>query len=896
MSATVIHLIPHTHWDREWYLPLGAFRARLVPALDWALDLLEADQRITSFLLDGQTVLLEDYLEIRPEQRARVQALVAAERLQVGPWYVLADEQVPAGESLVRNLLLGGAAARELGGVLPVLYSPDAFGHPECLPALAQEFGIHYGILWRGVGAEPTGGRDLFWWESPDGQRILVYHLPPDGYEIGSNLLVPAERLPDAWQRVAKAVLSRAATGQVAVFVGADHHAIQPDLGGLASALTAAAPNLEFRFSRVDKFLQSAAQESSEVAILRGEQRWSYGYTWTLQGVHATRAPLKRRNSGLELALLRTAEPLVALTAERSEAAVIRQAWRELVRCHFHDAIGGCSSDAVARALAARFDDIDGAIREVVRSSLHLSVGHDPDRARDVGSPGPRLVVWNRAVRPRGGVVRAEVTFFRQDILVGPTGTRRPRRGDGWAPFALVMPRAMGGLAEIPVQVVGVERGVERIDAARHYPDQDEVDRVEIAFALPETIAGLGVRLLELRHGGAAPLESFAAASGRLLWNGRAELGVDRDGTVVLRRPGGGRPFTGLFALESDSDIGDTYTFCPVRGDRVRTPKRGGRVRVRASGPLVAGLDWSLDMRAGAGVRSGPGRVRARLMIDAIGDSPVFRCRIHLDNQARNHRLRLRFPTGLTRLPALAGTQFGVVVRPPTGRPKGRYPIETPVQTAPAHRFVAVARGERGLALFAPGFFEYEWTPRGHLLITLLRSVGELSRSDLTTRPGHAGWPTPTPEAQCLGEEVIDLGIALVTARDLAEPERLEQLWEDAFVPPLATWIRDYCPSAAAPTEMPELELVGEGLVLSACKPAEDGTGVILRCYNVRAEPVEGRLLSSRPLLRAEQVRADERAMRPLRLTEDQRGVGLTVPARGMVSMRLSWINPTGRE
>jgi len=301
-------------------------------------------------------------------------------------------------------------------------------------------------------------------------------------------------------------------------------------------------------------------------------------------------------------------------------------------------------------------------------------------------------------------------------------------------------------------------------------------------------------------------------------------------------------------------------------------------------------------MRAGAGVRSGPGRVRARLMIDAIGDSPVFRCRIHLDNQARNHRLRLRFPTGLTRLPALAGTQFGVVVRPPTGRPKGRYPIETPVQTAPAHRFVAVARGERGLALFAPGFFEYEWTPRGHLLITLLRSVGELSRSDLTTRPGHAGWPTPTPEAQCLGEEVIDLGIALVTARDLAEPERLEQLWEDAFVPPLATWIRDYCPSAAAPTEMPELELVGEGLVLSACKPAEDGTGVILRCYNVRAEPVEGRLLSSRPLLRAEQVRADERAMRPLRLTEDQRGVGLTVPARGMVSMRLSWINPTGRE
>ena len=152
MAGLTVHLIPHTHWDREWYLPRAAFVARLVPALDDLLDRLDASPEFRSFFLDGQTVLLEDYLRIRPDQRARVNGLVRAGRLQVGPWYVLADEFVPSGESLVRNLLLGRADAERLGGRTDVLYSPDAFGHPAVWPALAAEFGIGHGVLWRGLG------------------------------------------------------------------------------------------------------------------------------------------------------------------------------------------------------------------------------------------------------------------------------------------------------------------------------------------------------------------------------------------------------------------------------------------------------------------------------------------------------------------------------------------------------------------------------------------------------------------------------------------------------------------------------------------------------------------------------------------------------------------------
>src|SRR2546422_7308047 len=162
MSGLIFHLIPHTHWDREWYLPRAAFQARLVPALDDLLERLQADPGYRSFLLDGQTVLVADYLSARPEREAELKALVKTGRLQLGPWYVLTDELIPSGEALVRNLQLGAADAERLGGRLDVLYSPDAFGHPAVWPTLAREFGIRAGVVWRGVGggAGPGGGPD----------------------------------------------------------------------------------------------------------------------------------------------------------------------------------------------------------------------------------------------------------------------------------------------------------------------------------------------------------------------------------------------------------------------------------------------------------------------------------------------------------------------------------------------------------------------------------------------------------------------------------------------------------------------------------------------------------------------------------------------------------------
>jgi mannosylglycerate hydrolase len=880
VAGLTIHLIPHTHWDREWYLPRAAFVARLVPALDDLLDRLDASPRFRSFFLDGQTVLLEDYLRIRPDQRERVAAFVREGRLQVGPWYVLADELVPSGESLVRNLLLGRADAERLGGRADVLYSPDAFGHPAVWPALAAEFGIAHGVLWRGLGGEAGQEGDLFRWHAPDGRSVLLHHLPPDGYEAGSGLVDDPARLRHAWSALKPVLLARAATSHLAVPVGADHHAAPAAIARVRDLLATLEPDADVRVSRLDEYLSAAEAQADGIPALHGELRWSYGYTWTLQGVHATRAPLKRRHAEAELQLERAAEPLAALAGAEGRGdrrPLLRDAWRALVRSQFHDSIGGCTSDAVARRVAGRLDDAVQAGREIARASLDALVGNDPDRARDhPDDTSPRLVLWNPAARVRsGGVVVADLTWFRRDVLVGPPGGREPRRGDGTRAIALLGPEG-----PIALQPLGRTAGHERLDAPRHYPDQDEVDVVRVAFLVP-ALPGLGVAVLEPVERQRAVLESRTRAGSRSLDNGIVALTVGRDGTVTLADRRTGLLYPALLGLESAGDAGDTYTWAPRARDRLRRMTGPVSVRVLARGPLVAALE------VGGRLVCATGWVDARLVLTLHAGSPALRCTLHLDNRATDHRLRLRVPTGVPAMAAVAGSQFGAVVRPAVTGELGRYPRETPVTTAPAQRYVAIAGGPRGLAVLAPGFFEYDLARNGDLRITLLRSVGQLSRGDLTTRPGHAGWPTPTPEAQCLGRDRLQLAIVPVEAADVAAGSTLPELWEDVFVPPRAVWLRQATPLTAP---VWDVRLEGSGLVFSAAKPPEEADGLVLRCWNARAEPVAGTWRFGRPVARAQRLRADERAdgATELPVAEDGHAVRVLVEGFGVATVKVT--------
>jgi len=162
-------IIAHTHWDREWYLPYRMFRAQLVAMLDRLLGLMARRPDFPPFMLDGQSILLKDYLAVRPEREGELRRLVSEGRLLVGPFYVHPDELLVGGESLIRNLLQGLALAHRFGLPMMVGYVADTFGHTPYLPAILRGFGIE-AATWitqptiRSVGMAreslPPGSRD----------------------------------------------------------------------------------------------------------------------------------------------------------------------------------------------------------------------------------------------------------------------------------------------------------------------------------------------------------------------------------------------------------------------------------------------------------------------------------------------------------------------------------------------------------------------------------------------------------------------------------------------------------------------------------------------------------------------------------------------------------------
>jgi alpha-mannosidase len=170
----VLYLVPHTHWDREWYEPFQRFRMRLVDLVDGVLERAEADRRFC-FTFDGQTAMLEDYLEIRPEAESRIAALVATGQLAVGPWRILSDEFLVSGETLVRNLEAGVARAERFGQVMAVGYLPDEFGHAAQVPQLLRLARFEHAAVWRGVPA--AIGHHAFEWVAPDGSSVRTEYL-----------------------------------------------------------------------------------------------------------------------------------------------------------------------------------------------------------------------------------------------------------------------------------------------------------------------------------------------------------------------------------------------------------------------------------------------------------------------------------------------------------------------------------------------------------------------------------------------------------------------------------------------------------------------------------------------------------------------------------------------
>jgi alpha-mannosidase len=241
MRPTVI-VVSHTHWDREWYQPFEVFRLRLCDMVAALVDILDGDPQFRHFMLDGQTVCLDDVLELRPTLRARLRAHVDAGRISIGPWYVLQDEFLVGAEAIVRNLADGLSSARRFGRAMTIGYLPDAFGHIAQMPRILRGFQIDTAVVWRGVGDAAPGSE---WrWRAPSGAEVLCLFLPGgygNAHRLGADRDAALERLRADLANVLP--LSRAAL--LLWMNGNDHQSAEREVPALLAALGRALPDVD---------------------------------------------------------------------------------------------------------------------------------------------------------------------------------------------------------------------------------------------------------------------------------------------------------------------------------------------------------------------------------------------------------------------------------------------------------------------------------------------------------------------------------------------------------------------------------------------------------------------------------------------------------------------------
>ncbi|MBK9544590.1 MAG: hypothetical protein IPO51_01785 [Dehalococcoidia bacterium] len=873
MSRTV-YVVPHCHWDREWYQPHELFRWRLVQMIDELLDHMEQHPEYRCFNLDGQSIVIDDYLDLRPENEGRLRALIESGRIVIGPWWVQPDEFLPSGESHIRSFQKGIRFAERLGGSLRVGHCADQFGHIAQMPQLMKQLGLTSACLWRGVSDAIPGWS--FWWEAPDGTRMPVLYLR-NSYSSGWRLPKEPEDLLERVHRQERDL----AEGLPAVFMnGTDHSRMEPHVP--AALAVAKDRGYDFKLATLGEYEAAVFAAGIDEVVHHGEMR-SPDRSNVLVGVLSARMNIKQRDFEVSGWLEKYAEPLELLNYLHhgpDGTPALRHAWRTLLENSPHDSICGCSVDQTHKEMFPRYDRAEQLARQVAKESMWQIAGRT-----SVPAPGGLAVF--RPVANATAVLRANVPqdWTGNAELELPDGQRVPfavereERGEVLVHQKDLSPwQAMRHLDFLREQrydnhnieameweldgrnlkvttTVGpdltvvdeeVVRHEVRQIAANNLADTAEImvrksGRAEIVAVLPPTDC-VGAQVLIPHDSGEGDDPNQPADQVPDLQNEFYEITLKKGGKLFIRDWHHDVEIVNAAALVSEGDRGDEYN-----ADILPDGLVGGWTVVSADygkthQALV--LAAALEVPGGLNKKRTARREKRDTVVGAIMEVtlhkglPRIDFKLTIENNARDHRLRVLFPLPFATETAITENQFHVAERSLTPPPWNGTSPEQPPTTFPQKTFAAFEGDDAGVAVFNKGLQEGEVVRdkkgRQAYALTLLRCVGWLSRPDLVSRRGGAGPTISTEDSQMQGTHTFEF--SLTTYRGDWRSANIQAMAHSFAYPPLAWATNEHDGSLGL--DVP-LATITPGVVPTAMTRSDVDGAPVIRVYNATGGPAE---------------------------------------------------------
>ena len=776
MMKTTVHIISHSHWDREWYQSFETHRMKLIELVDNILDKAENDPEFGGFFLDGQVIAIDDYLEIRPEKRAQVEKCIREGKIQTGPWYILQDEFLTSGEACVRNLQVGMQEAEQYGAVGNVGYFPDAFGNAGQMPQVLKQAGMEAVVFGRGVkpigpNNEVTGGQyestySEMMWESPDGTKLPGI-LFANWYNNGVEIPVDEAEAKVYWDKKLADARKFAATHQLLLMNGCDHQPLQKNITEAIRVARKLYPDIEFIHSDFKKYVEAMEKEISEnFSTVKGElTSQETDGRWTLANTASSWIGLKQDNRAGETALERKAEPAAAMAQVFGKTYPEDQmtySWKKLMQNHPHDSICGCSVDEVNEEMKTRF----AKSRQVADAIYEESVEYLTNKVNTAALPGDGekipFVVWNTSGVAKTQVVEKEIHVFRDYNLFVWDGYEAAEQVE--LP-AMVLRDADGN--EVPAKIAdaGIAFGYDLPDDRFRQPYMAKKVRVTFEAEVP----ALGYRTYYLET--AEQLQNVDVVSGdaNVLENDAMKVVVNEDGSYSLLDKKTGRTYENLGCYEDTGDMGNEYIYIQDTGKQVISTKgRKAEVSCVERNAFGTVVETRHKMMVPSGMGEELQRQRemcidpytrvanrsfelvemdVKTVLTLEKSAKGLRVATTICNQAKDHRVRVIFPTGLHASTHMADSAFEVVRRNNRHNDTWTNPCGCERQQC----FAAMEDEKGGLLVANRGLYEYEILEEQEnaIAVTLLRCVAEM---------GDWGY-FPTPKAQQLGTFCLEFEV-----------------------------------------------------------------------------------------------------------------------------------------
>jgi len=867
-------IVSETHWDREWYLPFQEFRARLVLLTDKLLSILEKDPQFKNFTFDGQTIVLEDYLEVKPENQHLLRKYITARRISVGPWYVLPDEFLVSGEALVRNLMLGHKIARSFGHVMRAGYIPDPFGHIAQLPQIMQGFDIDSIIFMRGMDDSDEGlGLDLeFIWDSPNKiASVFAIHLQ---YGYGSVAQLPTQKTNNIYRQALNKIehrqnklLKHSAIPILLLNNGSDHEEVQAELPEIVKNWNDSPQSTEFKLVQSDfeYYIDKVREQKAQLKRYEGEFRGSK-YHPLLSSVFSARMWIKQANTECQSLLENWAEPFAAfawMLGQPYPQNYLWAGWKWLLQNHPHDSICGCSVDEVHRDMIVRFNWAKQIAEEITKESMFAIFNRI--QMREATSEIIPILVFNPLPWDRTDIASV-------DIMV---------QDDDDFKFRYTLLDSLKRILSLQVTPIN-ERPRLQVPKSKTY---------RVSFLIKE-LPPCGYEVLRFVPHKQAEQSKIEGAP-NILENEFYKLIIHENGTFSVQDKELQKTFDNLGIIEDKGDWGDEYDYSPPQNpdndEQITNEHVKAEIMLFENGPVkkTVQIRYSLIIpEALSPERKTRSKETRELPVSTFltlySHLKRIDLQIKLENRSKDHRIRIRFPSGLKSEQVHVDGHFFVIDRPVT-LPEGKNWKQPPSKTNHQQKFISIEDSSAGFTIANKGLPEYEAFREKDgsisLAITLLRCIGWLALPYLVTRKEIAGPALATPDAQCLGTHSFEL--SLITHKSGFLTDQSYKMAHELNVPlkcfnpaVMRTAIRvpdhiffkgiplvlqpDYFGEKWLPEKFSFLKISPNHLILSACKKAEEDSALILRVYNLSPKSSMGTITLCKSIQTVKVVNLDE--------------------------------------